>query len=85
LKKLKRDGAPKRPTKVGSQALAEWWGKFRSASAGVRRTPTEFLSNWLRPPRSAALALAWSNFGKRGHSREICAFCHRRSQERRRR
>ncbi len=46
LKKLKQDKVPKRLPRGGGQALAEWWGKFRSSSAGVKMTPTELLSNW---------------------------------------
>jgi hypothetical protein len=47
LKKLRRDGVPKRSTTEGSGALAEWWRNYRSSMAGVKRKPTVFLSNWL--------------------------------------
>src|ERR1700733_907301 len=46
LKKLKQDKVPKRMPRGGERAVAEWWDKFRSSSKGVKKRPTEFLSNW---------------------------------------
>jgi TIR domain len=46
LKKLRQDKVPKRMPKGGSQFVSDWWGKFRSSSAGVKTSPTDFLSNW---------------------------------------
>ena len=47
LKKLRRDKVPRQSSKIGSSALSEWWRQYRSATAGVQRKPTNFLSNWL--------------------------------------
>ena len=46
LKKLKLDRVPKRMPNGGDRAVAEWWDKFRSSSMGVKKRPSEFLSNW---------------------------------------
>lgn len=46
LKKLRRDDVPRQSPKKGSSALSEWWRQYRSATAGVERKPTNFLSNW---------------------------------------
>jgi hypothetical protein len=47
LKELRKDRVPRRLKRFNTDAVTSWWQQYRGAAGCLKRSPDEYLSNWL--------------------------------------
>jgi len=58
LKRLRKDRVPRFQRQFNSGVISDWWRNFRSARAGIKRQPDQYLSNWF-PIESIPEKIYW--------------------------